>query len=282
MKKILLIGNKGQLGIEFSQLFHSKSIDFRGYDLPEFDVGNKGDVIRVFEYYRPDVVINCSAYNFVDRAESEPEKCEYVNSIGVLGLAQICHQFNTFLVHFSTDYVFDGTKNEPYTENDAPNPMNQYGRSKLMGEKLIQKETEDYLILRTSWLYGKGKQNFIYKFLQWSKQNEIINIATDEISVPTSVSTVSQLTFLALQNGLRGLYHLTNSGFASRFEWAKLLKETLNLQVEINPARMEDFNLAARRPNFSAMDNTKISRELNFPIPDWNIELIRVVRKYIS
>lgn len=280
MIKILIIGNKGQLGSEFCQILQSESIDFIGYDLPEFDVGNFDNIVQAIDNYQPDIVINCSAYNFVDLAESEPEKCQRVNAIGALNLARACHRTKAFLVHFSTDYVFDGTKNQPYTENDSPNPLNQYGHSKLLGEKMIAAETENYLVLRTSWLYGKGKQNFIYKFLQWSNEKEVIKIAADEISVPTSVQTVAQLTLRALRKGLSGLYHLTNSGFASRFEWANLLKEVLSLRVEINPAKMEDFNLPATRPKFSAMANSKIANELGISIPEWDFELRRQVQKY--
>jgi dTDP-4-dehydrorhamnose reductase len=282
MKKILIIGNKGQLGSEFCRILQSESVDFIGYDLPEFDVSDFDNVAQVIGNYQPDVVVNCSAYNFVDLAELEPEKSQRVNATGALNLARACHRTKSFLVHFSTDYVFDGTKNQPYTENDSPNPLNQYGHSKLLGEKMIATETENYLILRTSWLYGKGKQNFIYKFLQWSNEKATIKIATDEISVPTSVQTVASVTLHALRKGLCGLYHLTNSGFASRFEWANLLKEVLNLRVEINPAKMEDFNLPAKRPKFSAMANSKIANELGISIPEWNFELKQQVRKYFE
>lgn len=282
MKKVLIIGNNGQLGSEFSRLLQSESIDFIGYDLPEFDISNFDDTSQVIGNYQPEVVINCSAYNFVDLAEKETEKCQRVNATGVLNLARVCHRAKAFLVHFSTDYVFDGTKNQPYTEDDLPNPLNQYGRSKLLGEKMINMETENYLIFRTSWLYGKGKQNFVYKFLQWSKEKEVIKIATDEISVPTSVRTVAELTLLALRKGFRGLYHLTNSGFASRFEWANLLKEVLRLRVEISPAQMGDFNLLAKRPKFSAMANTKISSELKVSIPEWDFELKQRIREYFD
>ncbi len=282
MKRILIVGSKGQLGSEFCRILQSESIDFIGYDLPEFDVSNFDNVVQSIDNCQPDVVVNCSAYNLVDLAEFEPEKSQQVNAIGALNLARACHRTKSFLVHFSTDYVFDGEKKEPYTETDLPNPLNQYGRSKLLGEKMIATETENYLILRTSWLYGKGKQNFIYKFLQWSNEKEVVKIATDEISVPTSVQTVAQLTLLALQKGLCGLYHLTNSGFASRFEWANLLKEVLSLRVEINPAKMEDFNLPAKRPKFSAMANSKIANELGIYISEWDIELKRQVRKYFD
>lgn len=282
MKKILIIGNKGQLGSEFCQILQSESVDFIGYDLPEFDVSNFDNVAQAIDNYRPNVVINCSAYNFVDLAESEPEKCQRVNATGALNLARMSHKTKSFLVHFSTDYVFDGGKKQPYAETDLPNPLNQYGRSKLLGEELIANETERYLILRTSWLYGKGKQNFIYKFLRWSNEKEVVKIATDEISVPTSVQTVASITLHALRKGLCGLYHLTNSGFASRFEWANLLKEVLNLRVEITPAKMEDFNLPAKRPKFSAMANSKIANELGVSISEWDFELQQQVRKYLD
>jgi len=179
-------------------------------------------VKELFYREKPDIVINCAAYNLVDKAEEDYITAYKTNALGVRNLAYLSNKLNAFFVHYSTDYVFDGTKeNGLYTEEDTPNPLNEYGKSKLTGERWIVEETENYLLFRVSWVYGRGKQNFIYKLIQWAKNNDYLKIAYDEISVPTSTRTIVEVTLKALDNGLTGLYHLTNSGYASRYEWAK-------------------------------------------------------------
>jgi len=271
--KYLLIGSLGQLGTEFKNFFQNNQIDFYETDLPTLDVGNFKEVEKIFDIVKPDVVINCSAYNYVDRAEVDRWNAVRVNSIGVRNLAQACEKYNSFLVHFSSDYVFDGEKPTYYVEDDRPNPVNFYGWSKYFGEQAIAELLKEYLIFRVSWLYGFGTQNFIIKFLNWSEDTDTVRIAIDEVSVPTSTRTVVEVTMKAIEEGLVGLYHLTNSGFASRFEWALELKKLLGLRVNVLPAKSEEFQLPARRPKFSAMSNQKISDFLGITIPPWRDEL---------
>jgi dTDP-4-dehydrorhamnose reductase len=273
--KFLLIGSLGQLGNEFKHYFQKNNIEFYETDLPTLDVFNLDDVLEIFSNIKPEMVINCSAYNFVDRAEEDRWNPIKVNTIGVKNLAYACEKYDSFLVHFSTDYVFDGEKPTQYTEEDEPNPINFYGLSKYLGEQAISDILDSYLIFRVSWLYGYGTQNFIVKFLHWVEDTDIVRIAIDEVSVPTSTFTVVDAVMKSLDEGLCGLYHLTNSGFASRYEWALEIKKNLGLRINIVPVNSEEFHLPARRPKFSAMSNQKISSDLNIEIPSWREELER-------
>ena len=278
--KYLILGKNGQLGIEFVRALDQLDKNFLALSHKECDISNLNIILEIFENYKPDIVINCAAYNFVDKAETEFWEAYKTNSLGVRNLAFACEKFNSFLITYSTDYVFDGKKiNGLYTEEDEANPINEYGKSKLTGEKWIFNiGYERFLIFRTSWVYGQGKQNFIYKLMQWIESNDYLKIAYDEISVPTSTKTIVKVTLKALEQGLTGLYHLTNSGYASRYEWAKKILEIKKIKKFIYPTSKDTFNLPAKRPNFSAMSNNKICKVLNIEIETWYKELEKFLK----
>ncbi len=280
--KYLLIGSLGQLGTEFKKFFQKKQISFYETDLPSLDVGNLDDVNKIINTIKPEFVINCSAYNYVDRAEVDRWAALKVNTIGARNLAYVCNKYNALLVHFSSDYVFDGEKPTLYVEEDKTNPINFYGLTKYFGEQAIAEELDQYLILRTSWVYGFGTQNFIVKFLNWSEETDTVRVSIDEVSIPTSTRNVVDITMKAIEEGLVGLFHVTNSGFASRYEWALELKKQLGLRVNVVPAKVDEFQLPARRPKFSAMSNQKISDFLGIAIPSWREELTNFLNIFSS
>ncbi len=212
MKKVLITGASGQLGKEFVKVLSSKGIDFVALERKDLDVTNFEKVYKTLKEINPSVVINCSAYNQVDLAETEILKAFSTNAIGPYNLAITCREISAKLIHYSTDYVFDGIKKGLYTEEDSPNPLNKYARSKLLGEELVKQVLEDYLILRVSWVYGEGTQNFIYKLLQWAKEREVLQIAFNEVAVPTYTGFIVEKTLKALEKGLTGLYHLVPRG----------------------------------------------------------------------
>lgn len=271
--RLLITGAKGQLATEFIQTCEAKAIDFKAFSKEELDITNLSLLLKVVKDIKPTHIINCAAYNLVDKAESEPTEAYKVNSIGVYNLAVACVETGASLVHYSTDYVFDGSKEAPYTEEDQPNPLNEYGKSKLLGERLIQQTTDRYLIFRTSWVYGKGKQNFLYKLAQWAQFQEYLKIACDEFSVPTSTKMIVDITLKALEKDLTGLYHLVNSGYASRYELAKEYFKLMGIEKFIYPVYQADFNLPAKRPMWSVMSNNKVSNILNVEINLWNEDL---------
>lgn len=275
--KIAVTGAYGQLGLAFQQEFIREGIPFWGADLSTCNIARKEQVEHMLDAQRPSVLINCAAYNLVDDAENDRAAAFEVNADAVKVLAQACQDRGIKLVHYSSDYVFDGKKGSPYTEEDLTNPLNVYGLSKYEGETSARTISANHLVFRTSWVYGEGKQNFLYKFSQWAKTKKVINVSDDEVSVPTYVGDIVWVTLKALDKGLTGLYHLTSTGHASRYEWAKVFVKESGLATEVTPVPMSSFSLKAARPLFSAMSNQKISKALRIRIPSWQ----EGVEKYI-
>ena len=271
--KIAITGKNGQLAKEFIKLLSKKGLNFIAFDKSELDISDFETVRKRLKETKPDILINCAAYNLVDKAEEDRKNCYLTNTKGAENLAKLCSEIKCKIVHYSTDYVFDGKKNSLYIEKDTPNPLNYYGKTKLEGENKIKEHCENYLIFRVSWLYGKGNNNFVMKFLNWAKHNDTLQIAENEVSIPTSAKRVAAITVKALANGLKGLYHLTNSGYVSRYGLALKVKEILKLKNNIVPVSSEIFNLKAKRPDFSAMDNSLIAKTLDISIPLWHEDL---------
>lgn len=268
-KKFLITGGKGQLAKDFQDILSEKGLSFDVPPEENLDITDSRAIRGSIEKFKPDIIINCAAYNKVDEAEEKPELADSVNGTAVGDLAEVCKENNIFLVHYSSDYIFDGTKRGFYNEDDTPQPINAYGKSKLKGEELIKEKLTDYLIFRLSWLFGKGTQNFLYKLYQWTKEKKIIEISSDEVSIPTYTEEVVNVTLLSLEKGISGLYHLTNSGYASRYELAKYFIIKMELDNIIMPVSMSNFKAKAKRPLFSCMSNRKISNALNIRIPYW-------------
>jgi dTDP-4-dehydrorhamnose reductase len=278
--KYLITGKNGQLAQAFQEQFERKNVDFLAPDESAFDITNSAAIFDAVASYKPNVIINCAAYNLVDKAELDREKVFAVNAQGPGFLAAAARKNNAVLVHFGSDYVFDGAKeNSLYTEQDPVNPLNVYGESKREGERLVQEGTEKHLVFRLSWVFGKGKQNFIHKLSEWSQNNAFLKIACDEFSVPTYTQTVVAVTMEALEQGAYGLYHLTNSGYCSRYEWAKHILAELGINKFVRPVSMDSFNLPARRPRFSAMSNEQIIRLFKVNIPTWQEAVSAFVRE---
>ncbi len=280
--KYLILGASGQLGKEFVRRLSSEGFPFTAFSREELDITNSALLRERVVELRPKAVINCTAYNQVDWAEVEYERALQVNALSVLYLAMICREVGAILVHYSTDYVFDGTKEDLYREEDSPNPLNKYGWSKYIGEKLLLSFGDNCLIFRTSWVYGEGKQNFLHKLNEWVRKQDYLRIACDEFSVPTSTRTIVEVTLLALQKGLTGLYHLVNTGYASRYEWAKEYFKIKGIKKFIYPAYQHEFNLPAKRPRWSAMSNEKICKELGIEIPEWQAQLKEDLKWFIN
>ena len=281
--KVLITGKNGQLARAFIQRFENREVDCLAPDESHLDITDVGKVFAVVDAYRPDVIINCAAFNLVDKAEHDSRTAFAVNADGPKYLAQAAKKHKAFLVHFGSDYVFDGMKESGlYTEEDVANPLNEYGKSKLAGERSVLEEDERCLVLRLSWVFGNGKQNFIYKLNEWAKSHEYLKIACDEFSVPTYAGTIVGVTLSALEQGVSGRYHLTNSGYCSRYEWAKVILNNLGFSKFIRPVSMDEFKLPAKRPKFSAMSNAKIGKVLKTDIPSWEEAVTSFLREGIS
>ncbi len=284
--KILLIGEKGQLAWELIRTLMPIG-EVIPVDYPAFDITNKSQIEDTVSVIQPDLVINASAYTDVDGAESERERAMAVNAEGPGRLAQICHTGRIPLIHYSTDFVFDGTKRTPYVETDTPNPINFYGVSKLKGELAIQATTDSYLIFRLAWLYSARGNNFVNKFLEWAKKYETIKVVDDQIGNPTWARFVAEATTAILAQSLcsgeplvdwvrqrAGVYHLTSDGEASRYDWACKIweyasnREQLRVK-EVLRAKSIDFPTPAARPAYSPLDCEKIYSSFSLTIQNW-------------
>ncbi|MCD6155554.1 MAG: dTDP-4-dehydrorhamnose reductase [Candidatus Atribacteria bacterium] len=279
--KILLTGAGGQLGQAFQELFEKEGINYcakKHKDLDITDLQLLREAIRGKSFTH---IVNCAAFNDVDRAETEWKKAYLVNGIGVRNLAIVAQEENIELMHFSTDYVFDGQKGTPYTIFDPPSPLNRYGESKLLGEKLLSSLTSKWYLIRTSWVFGKGKRNFLYKVLTWSKKQDLLRIVSDEMSAPTYAKDLAWASYLLIRERAWGIYHITNTP-TSRYQWAKYFLEKTGWKGRLEPARQEEFSLPAPRPKFSVLDNFGLRETTGFQMPTWEDATERFVKEEIS
>lgn len=277
--KILLFGAMGQLGTELQQTLAPLG-EIAAYDIHNLNLENIADVRETIQAVRPHVIVNASAYTAVDLAESESDKAFKVNGEIPQLFSEEAAKLNAFLIHYSTDYVFDGTKDVPYLEGDVTNPLGVYGKSKLAGEEAIKAGSANYLILRTSWVYSRNRNSFVTKVLEWARKQEKLSIVSDQVSNPTWARTLADVTAQLLGKGFdclserRGLYHVAGNGHASRLEWAqKIVELDLNKHEqkvrEIVPALTADFPTPAQRPLFSALDCGLFQSTFGIPLPKW-------------
>ena len=277
--KLLLLGNTGQLGWELERTLQPLG-EVVALDYPEINLADAASIRTTVQEHRPELIVNATAYTAVDKAESEPEIAEAINGTGPGVLAEEARKLNAELVHFSTDYVFDGKKGALYVETDLPHPLNVYGASKLTGEKAIQSVDGTYLILRTAWVYSLRRDSFVTKVLQWARQNETLQIVDDQISNPTWARMLAEMTSQIIARGIgyirerTGLYHLAGDGFTSRYEWAKeilKLDPKANEQVikDLIPATTAEFPAQAIRPLFSALSCSGVEQTFNLVLPPW-------------
>ncbi|MDH3998873.1 MAG: dTDP-4-dehydrorhamnose reductase [Desulfuromonadales bacterium] len=284
--KLLLVGGNGMLAQKIAALAKA-DYAITAVDLPEFDLTDREQVLSLVTELKPEVVINCAAYTNVDGCESEAALAERVNGTAVGYLAEAAKQVDATLAHISTDYVFDGAKETPYSEEDAPNPQSAYGRSKLLGEQaLMASGIEKFFILRTSWLYGPGGNNFVETIARLAKERAELRIVADQVGSPTYTGDLAQavLNLLALKDAAYGLYHFSNQGQCSWCEFAVAIVEQLKkagetLAVEkITPIATHEYPLPAPRPAFSLMSKQKYVAATGAKPPQWQESL----RQYFS
>jgi len=281
--KIVLIGKNGQLGWEFQQILPRLG-DMIALGRDELDISDHHAVQKTLIELCPDLIINASAYTEVDLAETQIELATSINAIAPGIMAETARKTNAVFIHYSTDYVFDGKHNTPYIEDDPTNPLNIYGKSKLMGEENIKQAGSAYLILRSSWVYSLRGNSFVNKVLGWSRKNKTLKIVNDQISGPTWARMLAEITckviadntadFLNSMRERRGIYHLTGNGYTSRYEWAKRIlaydsKRTEQLVQTIEPVSSSEFPTPATRPLFSALNCEKFTKTFNLHLPDW-------------
>ena len=263
-----MTGGKGQLGKEISREGQRRGYLVFSFGKDKLDVTDRKALKDAVSSIKPHLVINCAAYTNVDGAEEEKERAFLVNAEAVKSLSELSEKYGFFLIHYSTDYVFDGEKKSPYREEDPPNPINYYGYTKLKGEEFLRGASCNYLLFRVSWVFGEGRRNFISKLLSWAKKNETLRVVDDQISSPSYAKDLARATYHAYENGLLGLFHMCNRGFCSRFQWARFVLEKVGWKGDLLPAKSDDFPTPARRPSFSALSTEKIS-SMGINLPPW-------------
>jgi len=282
--RILLFGKNGQLGWELNRTLMCLG-ELVALDYPEVDFEKPRDVIKVVNQTKPDLIVNAAAYTNVDKAEEEPDKARLINADTPGEIAKWCAVHNAPLIHYSTDYIFDGTKGSPYTEEDKPNPLNVYGKTKLEGEIAVQQSGTIHMILRTAWVYSMRGNNFVTKVLEWAKNSDVIRVVDDQISNPTWARALAEITADVIAMSIEdirsffsikgGLYHCAGAGYCSRFDWAQAIISGFNTDkaVKIVRAKTWEFQTLAKRPLFSVLSCVKFGRLFLLNLPNWEYTL---------
>lgn len=279
--KILITGSNGQLGRCLANgAEYYPDYDFHFKTSKELDITTKEQIRSLFAQEKFDYCINCAAYTAVDKAETDKENAFLVNAEAVKYLAEACKENETILIHISTDFVFDGTKGEPYTEDDLPNPINVYGASKLKGEQYIQEILNNYFIIRTSWVYSEYGHNFVKTMLRLGVEREELRVVNDQIGSPTFARDLAEaiLKIISSQATNYGIYHYSNEGAISWYDFAKAIFEIKGMKVKVNPIPSEAYPTPAKRPMYSVLDKTKIKQVFNIiNIPNLENSLKKVI-----
>lgn len=278
MKNILITGSGGQLGLEFKAISAKyPNINFLFTTREVIDITNTSSVEKFFNENKIDFCVNCAAYTAVDKAEEDKENCFLVNATAIDNLGKICSQFNTTLIHISTDFVFDGTKSSPYIETDPINPINYYGGTKAIGEELALQSNPTTIIIRTSWLHSSFGKNFVSTIERLAGERDSLGIVFNQVGTPTYAGDLAEVVMTIIQSDSLqdkyGIYHFSNEGVASWYDFAQAVVGTKGLKCKILPIESKDYPTPAKRPSFSVLNKGKIKETFGLEIPYWRDSL---------
>lgn len=296
--KILLLGKNGQVGWELQRALAPLG-QITAYDYPDVDFENLDLLRQLVSDVAPQIIVNAAAHTAVDKAESEPDRARRINAEAVAVLAEAAKQLDAWLIHYSTDYVFDGTKTGFYTEDDVPNPASVYGVTKLQGEQVIRDSGCKHLIFRTSWVYAAMGANFAKTILQLAKERDELKIIADQIGAPTSAELIADITALSLYrlqhdpviaSSASGLYHLVAAGETSWHGFAQLIiaegtKQNMALRTHVDrvlPIATTEYPLPAKRPANSRLSTQKLKDTFGVVLPDWKMDVARLVKELVG
>ncbi len=279
---VVVTGANGQLGQSLQFIAENyPEITFVFCDSQQLDITNKASIVSIFNKNKPNYCINAAAYTAVDKAESEPEKAHLINAIGAKNLAEVCKDFDTTLLHVSTDFVFDGNATKSYTEKDVPNPTGVYGQTKLDGERMIQEIMEKYFIVRTSWVYSQFGNNFMKTMIRLGRERDTLSVVNDQIGTPTNAVDLAKalLTIIQTINHQSstinyGIYNFSNEGQCSWYDFAKKIFEIHKMEIELHPIPTSAYPTPAKRPKFSVLDKDKIKKTFGIMVKNWAESLI--------
>lgn len=276
MTNILVTGGKGQLGTSLRDIAESvEGCKFVFVDIDELDITDYGQVADFFRTEKFSYCINCAAYTAVDKAEQEVDLCYRINADGPLNLAKACREIGCILIHVSTDFVFSGNSNTPYKETDSPGPLNVYGASKLKGELGVQENLKEHFIVRTSWVYSEHGRNFVKTMLDLAKVRKELKLVSDQIGSPTYARDLASFLLLLIESksGAYGIYHYSNKGSISWYDFAIEIFDYTQKKVVVIPVTSEEFKSAAQRPKRSSLSLTKTVATFPITIPSWKESL---------
>jgi len=272
MSRILVIGAKGMLGRDLVPELHSSfpCDDILAWDIEEVDIRKQQETIEQIEGVCPTVVINLAGYTDVDGSESHEEEAFEVNAEGMKHIVMGAKRCGAKTIYLSTDYVFDGRKGAPYLEEDPPNPLNTYGRSKRRGEEFVLELAEDGLIIRTQWLYGRHGKSFVTAILRQAREKEVLSIVDDQVGAPTYTVDLSKAISQLIRKQARGIFHVTNSGFCSWYDFGQTILRLSGMEkIKVLPVSSQDLNRKARRPAYSVLSTQKLKQETGIELRPW-------------
>lgn len=282
MLKILVTGSNGQLGSQLRKISTSfRDCDFLFTDLPELDITSEIRVDRALSEYKPDWLINCAGYTAVDKAETDKEAANKLNADAPALLSKLSAKYDTRLIHISTDYVFDGRNYRPYTEDHLKNPEGIYARSKALGEELVIANNPEAIIIRTSWLYSVYGNNFMKTVLRLAKEKGTMRIVSDQVGTPTWTGDLAlAIMTMVEKNTNPGIYHFSNEGVCSWFDFAKAIVELQDIRCTIEPINTKDYPLPAPRPFYSVLDKSLLKATTGLTVPHWRDSLKQCLKQF--
>jgi dTDP-4-dehydrorhamnose reductase len=275
--RIAILGGRGMLGSDLVSACEQQGLEPIVYDLPEFDITDTDHLKQAVA--AADIVVNCAAYTNVDGAESQAELAYRVNAEAVGRLGTFVHEAGKWILHISTDFVFDGCSDKPYVETDHPNPINTYGKTKLAGETLLAQSGCKYCIVRVEWTYGLAGDNFITKLIQRGKSQNTLKVVDDQIGSPTATTEAAKIICKLLRKKPEGIYHFASVGYISRYGMAGFILDKLSMDVNLMPCKTSDFSSPAIRPLNSRFNCSKIRALVDEPIKPWQAPLELFLRK---
>jgi len=275
--KVLVTGARGQLGYDVVERLKELNIEHVGVDKEDFDLTNEKETKEFIKNYKPDVIVHCAAYTAVDKAEDEKEFCHAVNILGTRYVAEACKEIDAKMVYISTDYVFDGEKDEPYEVDDKPNPINYYGLTKYLGEREVQNILKKYFVVRISWVFGKNGSNFVKTMLRLGQERKEVRVVCDQVGSPTYTYDLAKLLCEMIQTDKYGVYHATNEGYCSWYEFACEIFKTARMDVKVIPIKSDEYPTKAKRPKNSRLSKNRLELMRFNLLPHWRDALERYI-----
>lgn len=277
--KVLVTGYNGQLGYDVVKRLENLNMECLGTTRREFDLTDEIQTKNFIKNYKPDVVIHCAAYTAVDKAEEERDICYKVNVLGTRYVAQACADIDAKIVYVSTDYIFDGKGEKPFEISDKPNPINYYGQTKYEGELEVRKATDRYFIIRISWVFGLNGNNFVKTMLKLGKEKKKLNVVSDQIGSPTYTYDLAKLIVDIIATEKYGIYHATNEGYCSWYEFACEIFRISDIDILVNSIKTEEYPTKAKRPKNSQLSKESLDLEGLTRLPEWKDALKRYLNE---